>query len=63
MWNNMCEQNVRNYIDLSRATNIAMGSGAFAFISIKIGSFNIVRKSLDGVGGNFFEQGDWRFID
>ena len=54
MWNNMCEQNVRNYIGLFRATNIAIGSGAFAFISIKIGSFTIVRKSLDGVGGNFF---------
>ena len=49
----MCEVNMHNYIDLSKATNIAMGNGAFAFIRMKIISFNIARKSLDDVGGNF----------
>ena len=48
---------MRNYKDLSRATNIAMGSGVFAFINMKIGSFNIVRKSMDGVDGNFSNKG------
>ena len=55
MGSNMCQENMRNDIDLSRATNIAMGNGAFAFMGME--------KSLDGVGGIFSNKGiDVSFI-
>ena len=53
----MWKVNNRNYISLSslsRATNMAMGNGAFASVSMTMESFNVIRKSLDGVCGNLF---------
>ena len=53
----MWKMNIRDYIklfSLSKTTNIAMGNGAFAFVTMKIESLYVARKSLDGVYGIVF---------